>query len=70
VSPVLPKPFPITNLHNSFLRPSQDKKARISLQLFNNILKNIVLERDQLGDPGVVGRIILKLTFRKWDVGL
>jgi hypothetical protein len=27
-------------------------------------------ERDRLGDPGVDGRIILRLLFRKWDVGL
>jgi len=26
-------------------------------------------ERDQLGDPGVDGRI-LRLIFRKWDAGL
>jgi len=25
--------------------------------------------RDQLGDPGVDGRIILRWIFRKWDVG-
>jgi hypothetical protein len=27
-------------------------------------------ERDQLGDPGVDGRIILRWTFRKWNVGI
>jgi hypothetical protein len=26
-------------------------------------------ERDHLGDPGIGGRIILRLIFRKWDVG-
>jgi hypothetical protein len=26
-------------------------------------------ERDDLGDPGVDGRIILRGIFRKWDVG-
>jgi hypothetical protein len=25
-------------------------------------------KRDHLADPGVVGRIILRGTFRKWDV--
>ena len=27
-----------------------------------------VRERDHLGDPGVDGRIILRVIFRKWDV--
>ena len=27
-------------------------------------------ERDQLGDPGVDGRIILRWIFRKWGVGV
>jgi hypothetical protein len=27
-------------------------------------------ERDQWGDPGVDGRIMLGWIFRKWDVGL
>jgi hypothetical protein len=27
-------------------------------------------ERDQWGDPGVDGRIILRWTFRKWGVGI
>jgi hypothetical protein len=26
-------------------------------------------ERDNWGDPGVDGRIILRRVFRKWDVG-
>ena len=26
-------------------------------------------ERDNVGDPGVDGRIILRRIFRKWDVG-
>jgi hypothetical protein len=29
-----------------------------------------VKERDQWGDPGVVGRIILGWIFKKWDVGV
>jgi hypothetical protein len=27
-------------------------------------------ERDDCGDPGVDGRIILRRMFRKWDVGI
>ena len=27
-------------------------------------------ERDYLGDPGLDGTIILRWTFRKWDVGV
>jgi hypothetical protein len=27
-------------------------------------------ERDHWGDPGVDGRIILGMIFRKWDVGV
>jgi hypothetical protein len=26
--------------------------------------------KNHLGDPGVDGRIILRCTFRKWDVGI
>jgi hypothetical protein len=26
------------------------------------------MERNHLGDPGVDGRMILRLIFRKWDV--
>ena len=26
-------------------------------------------ERDQMDDPGIYGRIILRWIFRKWDVG-
>jgi len=30
----------------------------------------IMKERDNLGDPVVDGRIILRRIFRKWDVGI
>jgi hypothetical protein len=30
----------------------------------------LLRERDHLGDPGVDGRIIIRWTFRKWDVGV
>jgi len=29
-----------------------------------------VKERDHLGDQGIAGRIILRLIFREWDVGV
>jgi len=29
----------------------------------------LILERDHLGDLGIDGRVILRLSCRKWDVG-
>jgi len=34
------------------------------------LLGKPVGKRDHLGDPGVDGRIILRWTLRKWDVGV
>jgi hypothetical protein len=34
------------------------------------VLVGNLRKRDQLGDPGVDGRIILRWAFRKWDVGV
>ena len=35
-----------------------------------SVLVENLRERDHLGDPGIDGRIILRLIFRKWDVGV
>src|SRR5215510_5829237 len=35
-----------------------------------SVLVGNVRERDHWGDPGIDGRIILRLIFRKWDVGV
>jgi len=32
-------------------------------------IRGFGVERDDLGDPGVDGRIILRWIFRKWDEG-
>jgi hypothetical protein len=34
------------------------------------VLVGNLRERDRWGDPGVYGRIILRWTFKKWDVGV
>jgi len=34
------------------------------------LLWGYVRERDHLVDPSIVGRIILRWVFRKWDVGV
>jgi hypothetical protein len=34
------------------------------------VLVENLSERDHGGDPGVDGNIILRCTFRKWDVGV
>jgi len=39
----------------------------IRLVLLSNIMV-ILRERDHLGDPGLNGRVVLRLIFRKWDV--
>jgi hypothetical protein len=37
---------------------------------FTGFWRENLRERDQWGDPGVDGRIILRWIFRKWDVGV
>jgi len=39
------------------------------VEAYTGFLWGNLRERDHLGDPGVDGRIILTLIFRKWDVG-
>jgi len=34
------------------------------------VYRVLVGERDNLGEPGVDGRIILRWIFRKWNVGI
>ena len=36
--------------------------------MYTEFCWGILRERDQLGDPGVDGNIILRWIFRKWDV--
>jgi hypothetical protein len=36
---------------------------------YSDLVGNL-MERDNLGDPGLVGRIILRWIFRKWYVGV
>ena len=31
---------------------------------------NLMRESDNLGDPGIDGRILLRCIFKKWDVGV
>jgi hypothetical protein len=35
-----------------------------------SVLWGILRERDNWGDPGLDGRLILRRIFRKWDVGV
>jgi len=44
----------------------------VTSQFTNSYIKtvgNLQLERDHWEDPGVDGRVILRMIFRKWDVG-
>jgi len=34
------------------------------------VYRDLVRERDYLGDPGIDGRIILRWIFGRWDVGV
>jgi len=39
------------------------------VEVYTGFLCGNLRERDHIEDPGVDGRIILNLIFRKWDVG-
>jgi hypothetical protein len=57
---------------STFVAPSSGRSLRYFLKITVFFLQccyvGYVRERDQWGDPGVNGRILLRRIFRKWDV--
>jgi hypothetical protein len=79
---VLPPPLHIEELHDLYSSPTivrVIKSRRMRLTLINlglwrgeectGFWLGNLRERDHWGDPGIDRRIILRLIFRKWDVG-
>jgi hypothetical protein len=51
------------------MRWAEDVACMERMEVYTGFSWGSVRERDHLEYPGIDGRIILKLIFRKWDVG-